>query len=149
MKKYVLIQNDNVIYHYYSDNKPTLNKNKGIVYEVQLVSKPNVLDSEKAVEYWTIEDDKYVQSWEIENVTIQDTWHDDRYIKRIKIALSNINTITILQEFVSKLILWWLIKGMHHYSDNEYAYFYCNFIYEEHQSIINQFENYIIIEDLE
>ena len=149
MKEYVLVNNGNVIYRYSSFVKPTINEIKGFIYEVQTSVKPAIPVGKKVVEIWTIEGDKYIQGWELEDVTLQDTWHDQNYPKRIKIAMHDINTISTLQEFVSKLILWWMIKGLKHYSDNDYAYFYCNFIYEEHQSIIDQFGQYIVIESLE
>lgn len=75
-------------------------------------------------------------------------WHYPDYAKRIKVPLADINTDPVLQGFVSQLLLWWTLNKLEHHTDTEHAYFYCNFIYPAHESILAGFET-VEVEDVQ
>ncbi|NCD42972.1 MAG: hypothetical protein EOL88_12895 [Bacteroidia bacterium] len=148
MKNYVLLKDNEVVARYTAETKPVMNASKGIVYEAVTATPPTITSSQKLIESWSFSYGKYKQSWQVVEKTLADTWHFEDYSMRIKIPLTTINSNLDVQEFVSKLIMWWNLTGLSHTADAENSYFYCNFIYPEHQAIVDAFQGLITIENL-
>jgi len=153
MKHWVLVKNNEVIAEYIQQEKPTIHANKGIVYEKVFASiLPQPSATEKVVEEWIIDGDSYLQTFTLVDKSAREIalegWHYPEYSMRIKISMMEVMTNPQLQQFVSQLVLWWNLTKLQHEVTQQYAYFYCNFIYEAHQEIINAFSQYIEIETL-
>ena len=153
MKNWVLIQNGEIVENYFQQEKPTIHSNKGIVYKKVFAStQPQPTANEKVVEGWEITGEQYIQTFTLVDKTEREMalegWHYPEYSMMIKISMMEVMTNPQLQQFVSQLVLWWNLTKLQHEVTQEYAYFYCNFIYEAHQDIITAFSQYITIETL-
>lgn len=70
-------------------------------------------------------------------------WPEKEWGMRISISIVAIMSNSQLQQFVSQLLLWWQMTGLIHVYRNERVSFYCNFIHQEHQAIVDAFGPYI------
>lgn len=152
MKHWVLVKDNEIKADYYQETKPTIHPNKGIVYEkVIAATQPVPSATEKLVEGWEITGWQYIQTFTLVDKTAReialDGWHYPEYSMRIKISMSEVMTNQQLQQFVSQLVLWWNLAKLQHDIDQQYSYFYCNFIRPEHEAIVNAFGALIEIED--
>lgn len=131
--------------------KPNLAATKGIVYEAVFTPQPEITATQKLEQSWEIQDDKYVQVWTVIEKTPYEIaiegWHHQDYAMRIKISMGEVMNNAQLQQFVSQLVLWWNLTKLQHEVDQQYAYFYCNFIFPEHQDIVTAFGELIEIEN--
>lgn len=148
MKNWVLIKDNKIEAEYWKEEKPTIATTKGIVYEKVFASEiPQPSATEKVVESWEIMGEQYIQSFEVVDKTPLEMWHYPEYAMRIKVAFAAINSNQQLQGFVSQLVLWWNLTKLQHEIDETHSYFYCNFIHDEHQAIVDAFGELIEIEN--
>lgn len=151
MKKYVLVKDGQQIdFNEFEGTPPSLAPNKPQWKELVDPGSPSISSTQLVESSAGLVDDKWVISYTVRDKTadeiFEESWIDKNSSLRIKISVAEIKANQQLQGFVSQLILWWNLMKFTHEVDGEFAYFYCNKILPEHQSIVDAFDGFIVIE---
>jgi hypothetical protein len=142
MKTWVLLKDGNVRASFEAETKPNMASTKGEIFEKVNSDPPEILPTQKRIESWEVVGEQYVQSWEVVDKTPLELWHFPEYLKRI-IAPATL----VMDDIGVKMLGWWQIMGFPIEREGDFVYLYCNQILSQHQTVVDQLQGVITIED--